>query len=47
MSHIEANHIAEICIPCDLCGNIFKSRTAIGIQSKNLDIKESNNATDS
>ena len=23
MNHIEANHIAEISTPCDLCGNIF------------------------
>ena len=27
MNHIEANHIAEISIPCDLCGIFFKIKT--------------------
>ena len=29
MDHIESNHIAEISLPCDLCGTISKSRTAL------------------
>ena len=27
--HIEANHITGISIPCDLCGNLFKSRNVL------------------
>ena len=26
MSHIEANHISNICIPCNICGYTFKAR---------------------
>ena len=29
MKHIEANHISGISIPCDLCGNSFKSRNVL------------------
>ena len=29
MSHIEANHITEISIPCDLCEKSFKSRNVL------------------
>ena len=29
MNHIEANHITGISIPCDLCGNAFKSRYSL------------------
>ena len=29
MHHIEANHIAGISIPCDLCGKSLKSRNAV------------------
>ena len=29
MSHIEANHINGISIPCDLCGKSFKSRNVL------------------
>ena len=29
MSHIEANHIAGISVPCDLCGRSFKSRNSL------------------
>ena len=29
-NHIEANHIAGISIPCDLCGKLFKSRNTLG-----------------
>ena len=29
MNHIEANHIAEISIPCDLCGKFSKSRQGL------------------
>ena len=29
-SHIEANHIAGISIPCDLCGKSFISRNSLG-----------------
>ena len=29
MSHIEANHIAGNPVPCDLCGQVFKTRDAL------------------
>ena len=29
MEHIEANHIAGISVPCDLCGRSFKSRNSL------------------
>ena len=29
MNHIEANHITEISIPCDLCGKFSKSRQGL------------------
>ena len=29
MDHIEANHIAGISVPCDLCGRSFKSRNSL------------------
>ena len=29
MEHIEANHITEISIPCDLCGKFFTSRRGL------------------
>ena len=31
MSHIEANHIAGISIPCGLCGQIVSTRNALKI----------------
>ena len=29
MNHIEANHILNICIPCNHCGKTFKTRSAL------------------
>ena len=29
MNHIEANHIAGVSIPCDLCGQVVKTRHAL------------------
>ena len=29
MKHIEANHILNICIPCNHCGKTFKTRSAL------------------
>ena len=29
-THIEANHLAGVAIPCIFCGNVFKSRQTLG-----------------
>ena len=29
MDHIEANHISNICIPCNVCGSILKTRKSL------------------
>ena len=31
MSHIEANHIAGISVPCGLCGQVFRTRGALQV----------------
>ena len=41
MGHIEANHIAEISIPCDICGTICPTRPALRMHKSKYHKKQS------
>ena len=41
MGHIEANHIAEISIPCDICGTISPTRPALRMHKSKYHKKQS------
>ena len=41
MNHIEANHIAEISIPCDICGTICPTRPALRMHKSKYHKKQS------